>query len=104
MNLSELIKLRESLLNSLEIIESDIDKLRTSAKKRISHYTENKFIYIKPQVLALAILLDNPDIAADELARRVGVNRATLYRWENVAKYLRARQKMQHTMRQSEEK
>ena len=96
MDLQSLMELRKSLVDSLEKVESEIVKLRGDRKEKsskVQYYSNNKFIEIDSEVIAIAILLQDPGITVNDLAEKMGISRASLYRRKELVKYLKARRK-----------
>lgn len=96
MKISELVKLRQSLIESLETVDSELDKLRSdtvAVNQGTYYYSDNKFIEVDVEVLATAILLSNPGITVNDLVAQLGISRATLYRNKDVVNFLKARRK-----------
>ncbi len=106
MKLPDLIQLKQSLIDSLKIVDGEIDSLcgDSQGKKQVQYFSDNRLVHVDKKTLAMAYILSCPDITVDELSRKVGVNKVTLYRWESVSQYLKSRAKMQRSIQLSEEK
>ena len=92
MTLSDLLKVKDSLLGSLEKVDSDIEKIcieNNVKKKKVQYYSNNRFVEVDTKALAMAYILVDPDISVDELAQKLGVNRRTIYNWDEVARALK---------------
>ena len=73
MNPQKLCRIEDALTEALKLIRSEINR---PEKQQLKLTVE-----IPPQTLAVAILLLEPEITVTDLARKVGVNKTTLYRW-----------------------